>query len=394
MIANRFYEKGIFLALAIVIVGCGSSSSETTTSSSSAQPMTAPTSAKAETRDIVGYDMLQDAKLFIPPSAEAVIYPRYSGPVEQVMTSVGQRVSRNDVLIQLNFPNAKAAYDQAQQAVRDAETAYKKAEISYSDPVKQADTALTDARAAERAAREQALTSGDGTALADATAQRKSMESAVATAKLERKGNLQSYQDQIDMARDAMQQAKSGVKLGSVKSPISGTVTMLNVKAGQTIGSSSTDPIAKVVDLGAIKVKAIVPATSSPKVEEGKNVTISFTEITDQAFEGKVSRVQVLPSNGKGPLTEVTIDFRNDEGQIKDGFHVRWVGVKVGEQKDVLAVPANAIKTDSTGKPTVMVLDGTDWKPRVVETGLSDGQYTQIKSGLKEGETVQVAAAK
>jgi multidrug efflux pump subunit AcrA (membrane-fusion protein) len=64
--------------------------------------------------------------------------------------------------------------------------------------------------------------------------------------------------------------------------------------------------------------------------------------------------------------------------------------VQVGEVKDVLAVPNDAIQDDRSGRPMVKVLRNGDWREAVVEVGLSDGSYTEIRGGLEEGDTVQV----
>jgi HlyD family secretion protein len=191
-----------------------------------------------------------------------------------------------------------------------------------------------------------------------------------------------------------MTQAKQGVKTGSLRSPISGTVVALDVKAGEIVGEDASKVLAKVVDLGAIKLKARMLQEDSTLIEEGKNVVMAFVEIPNKTFDGKVTKVQAIPSEAGGALKEVIIDFKNDEGAIKEGFKVDWVGVKVGEVKGVLAVPVYAVTKDSTGKPIVKVMEGQDWKPQVVETGLSDGKYIEIKSGVKEGDTVQVVPPK
>jgi len=64
--------------------------------------------------------------------------------------------------------------------------------------------------------------------------------------------------------------------------------------------------------------------------------------------------------------------------------------IELGEKRTVLAVPADAVQKDTSGRTIVKVLRGGHWEAAVVETGISDGQYTEIKSGLNEGETVQV----
>jgi RND family efflux transporter MFP subunit len=235
---------------------------------------------------------------------------------------------------------------------------------------------------------------GAPTALVQAREARQAAEQAVQQAKVDQRAQLAPYQQQVEAVRATFRQAQSGVKQGSVKAPISGTVLRINAQAGQEVGADAKQELVRIVDLGAIKVVSRVSSDKSTLVEEGKNVALSFREIPNKVFDGRVSRVRVLPGAGGTAAAEheITIDFKNDEGVIKDGFTVEWVGVKVGEVKDVLTVPVGAVDKDATGKPIVRVLVGEQWTPRVVETGLSDGRHIEIKSGVEEGETVQVRA--
>jgi RND family efflux transporter MFP subunit len=382
---NQLFGLGASLLVALAVAGCGSGTAE-----SRAQKLKDPYPAKVEKRDLEGYAFLDDPALYVPPESQAVVYPKYKAPVEQVMAAVGQRVNRGEVLIQLSFPSADAAYDQAQADLKAAETAYANAKSQYEQPVREAKAALDQARRIERDARAQTDPTGDASMVEQARMQREAAEAAVKEAQIAADANSRSYRDQLDAYRQAMDQAKQGVKQGSLRAPISGTVTFLDVRAGEVVGDNASRPLVKIVDLGDIQVKAHVASSYAEKLEKGKMVTVAFKELPDRTFEGRISKVAVVPTGQGESAKELTIDFRNDEGLIKEGFHPDWAGIKVGEVKDVLVVPRLAVDLDSTGKPVVKVLDGQNWVPRVVETGLSDGKFIEIKSGLKEGETVQV----
>ncbi len=374
---------------ALALAGCGEKA-VVNTSVGGQQKIVDPYPAKVERRDLVGYTLLNRPLLYVPPESQAIVYPKYKAPVEQVMASVGQEVNRGEVLIQLSFPSAEAAYDQAQADVKAAETAYANAKSEFGEPVRQAQQALEQARKIERETRARTDPTGDASAAEQARIQRESMEQVVQEAIRARDANVRGYKDQIDSARAALDQTKQGVKQGSLRAPISGTVITMNVRAGDVVGEDIKQQLVKIVNLGDIKVKAYVPSDMSANLVVGKTVTMAFKELTNRTFDGKISRVSVVPAEGGQSAKEITIDFRNDKGLVKEGFTPDWAGVKVGEVKGVLAVPRQAIDLDPTGKPTVKVLENEKWVPRVVETGMSDGKYTEIKSGLKEGETVQV----
>ena len=70
------------------------------------------------------------------------------------------------------------------------------------------------------------------------------------------------------------------------------------------------------------------------------------------------------------------------------------VTIQTGVRKDVLLVPAEAVKVGKRGT-TVTVLTKVDGKdtpaPTKVRTGGSDGTFTEIREGLKEGDRIVLA---
>jgi multidrug efflux pump subunit AcrA (membrane-fusion protein) len=70
------------------------------------------------------------------------------------------------------------------------------------------------------------------------------------------------------------------------------------------------------------------------------------------------------------------------------------VTIQTGVRKDVLLVPAEAVKVGKRGT-TVNVITKVDGKdtptPTKVRTGGSDGTFTEIREGLKEGDKIVLA---
>lgn len=370
-----------FLALlALVIAGCGNAGG------SSARE---PVAAKVARRDITGY-VTMDARVYVPPESEAHVRPPYRAPVDRVLTSVGQRVRRGEVLIELQAPGAEQAYADAQAAVKAAETALANAKTTYEAPVREARRRLQEAQGQERQAR--ALMQQDPSATVAwqaARDQRQQAEEALRTARAAADAELLPYRQQLTDAQRYFTQARSGVKETGIRAPLSGTVLKLDVQPGSAVGETANESLAYIADLGDIKLKADVRSSATEYVKRGSKVVIRFTDLPDRTFDGTVTALKAIPGNG-ATAYEATIDFRNDEGLVKPESTTSLVGVQVGKVSNVLAVPEGAIERDE-GQTIVRVqsADGK-WTPTLVETGLSDGEYVEIKSGLKEGDTVQV----
>jgi HlyD family secretion protein len=410
--ARRATWTGVAAALAIVLLGLGVW----------AYVSTRPETAAVSRRDIVASVPLS-GQVVAPPMARVDVSAPYRAPVARVYASVGDRVRRGDTLVELSFPSAQMAYEQARQAVKAAETAYANAQRQYRAPVEAAQKRLAQARAAERAARQGATAPADeaGTSgasgsstsppatgaapaateggvtirepaadLQQATQARQTAEQELAQAQDEMTAALTPYQRELEAAREQFQEAQHGRKAALIRAPISGTVLALNAQPGQEIGADRKTPVATIVDLTALEVQASMKAEQSSAVKPGLAATMTFEEVPNQSFEGRVSRITSRPS---GPLSGqqyvAILDFKNEHGLVKPDMKAR-VAIRTGEARGALAVPSDAVDNDSSGRPVVKVLRRGTWQQVVVEPGLSDGHYTEIKSGLDAGETVRV----
>jgi HlyD family secretion protein len=365
------------LACVLAIAGC-------------AQKEVVNTSAKVERRDIVGYELLQGT-LVVPPSARADIGTPYQAPADKVMASVGDHVNKGEVLVQLSMPNADTALNQARTYVKTAEAAYEGAKEKLGVGVRQAARDMDAARQAEKAARDNMDPN-----LQQLTNARIAAEENLRATKAELDLNLVQYKQQLDDAREYLTDAQSGVKQGSIRTPITGTVIALNAQPGAVLNPVENEPVATVINLAALQVHVVMTPEQMNELKTGTEVVLAFAELEGKEFTGKISRITSLPredDEGKTAYTAI-IEFANKDAVVRPDMKLRFAGVKTGEVKDVLSVPVGALKKDPSGKPIVMVLEGEKWIPRVVEVGLTGVDSVEIKSGLKEGETVQVTTVK
>src|SRR5579871_5592057 len=81
---------------------------------------TRPRPAIVTRRDIVGQIPLT-GQILVPPSARADVPTPFRARVDRVAATVGERVRRGDVLVQLAVPDAQAYRDQTRAALRAAE---------------------------------------------------------------------------------------------------------------------------------------------------------------------------------------------------------------------------------------------------------------------------------
>lgn len=361
-----------------------------------------PESAQVTRRDIVA-TVPFEGKVVAPPGERADVMAPYRAPVTRVYTSIGANVKRGETLVELSMPSVQTAYEQARQNVQAAETAYANAKASYGAEVAAAREQLKQARAAEKTAlqpppvqvapgeQEATVTIREPVAEAERAAEaRLAAEQALAQAQARMEAALLPYQQQLQAAREAFEDAQSGRKLSLVRAPIGGTVLALNAQAGQEVGKDRKTPVATIVDLEQLELHGRLTPEAAGKVKAGTPVSVTVAAVPNETFEGTV---EAITTRAAGPLKRqefvAVVGLKNRGGHIKPGMEAQ-AAARIGEVKNVLAVPAGALRTDETGRPVISVMRQDRWVPVVVEPGLSDGRYVEIRSGLKEGEIVQV----
>src|SRR2546421_11426219 len=108
---------------------------------------TRPRPAQVTERDIVALVSL-NGEVVAPPSARADVMAPYRAPVDKVRTSVGSKVERGDVLVELSMPAVEIAADQAKANLKAAESAYADAKRQYDRSIADAKKQLDSAQAA------------------------------------------------------------------------------------------------------------------------------------------------------------------------------------------------------------------------------------------------------
>ncbi len=359
---------GLVLSVAM-ITGCGKQSSEAT----------------AGRRDITAYLPAQGT-VVAQASARADIYSPYEVPVEKIYVTVGKNVRRGEALIVFSAPQTQAYYDQARTALVQAQNALAQARKQFGQELRAAQEQLAASRSTERKARVTASNqSSPGAGVSSAN--RQADEQAVIDAQARMAEGLVAYQQSVDAAQQQFDAAQAGSKSAQVKSPITGTVLAVNVSVGKTPNPRDKKPLVTVVNLEALKVAAGVAEDRLSLLKPGNPALVTVKEVPNVEFPGSLDEIYSEKAGFlRGQKYVALVDFKNAKGQAKPGMDAT-VSIKIGEVRDVLAVPANTVY--EVGKQHAVKLQaGSQWHQRIVEIGLSDGKYTEIKSGLKEGDVV------
>lgn len=194
---------------------------------------------------------------------------------------------------------------------------------------------------------------------------------------------------QLSAAYAQRQEAKKRLADCQLRAPISGLIGMRQVDVGDTVAPGV--PVFSVVDLNPVKVKVGIPEDEVGKVHEGDRAVVSIPSLDGQQFEGRIEAIAAASDPASRTYDSKIVvpnpTFLLRAGMISDA---RLFGDR---QVNAITVPGSAIVRDERGVTKVYVLDPGQNRvySRRVDVGGLTGSNVEIRSGLTGNEQVVVA---
>ncbi len=197
---------------------------------------------------------------------------------------------------------------------------------------------------------------------------------------------------------------KSRLSTIFVKAPRSSVVTLISKSIGDAvIGTTSGSQVADTAvltlsDVGKMIARAKVLESDLEQLSPGMDVDIRLDALSEKAYKGKISRISQQGIDDKAGgftyfLADVAIENANEKVRSQMNASLR---IPVGEKKDVLSVPIDAVAT--SGQYSVVELPpdeneslSAERKPKYldVKVGMMGDEYVEILSnGLTENQKI------
>jgi multidrug efflux pump subunit AcrA (membrane-fusion protein) len=274
-----------------------------------------------------------------------------SGQITSVKVSVGDTVTKGQVLARVNNDDLQRALDIA-QANRDSAAA----QVTSAEDAAASDTQIASAKA------------------------------------------------QLATADDKLAQAQDDLDNATLKATIGGTVASLSIAKGDRVsgsgsgsggaakagsGSGASSAQLEIVGTSSWEVDASVSGTDLSSIKKDQQARITPSGAT-QAIFGTVSSVGVVASTASGGSSSfpVTIKITGTPSDLHPG-ETATVVIVTKSVPDVLTVPTAALRQENGQTVVTKVVDGKDSTVPVV-VGTAYGASTQVTSGLSEGDQVRV----
>ena len=208
-----------------------------------------------------------------------------------------------------------------------------------------------------------------------------------------RQTDIDAAQARVRQAYASLQRARALYQNNLLIAPISGTVTAVNVKAGEI---TPQGPVITMLGDTPFRVEMFVSEIDIPKVQLSQTGSIELDAFRGTHFQLHVSEVDRAATDKDGVSKyRIKLDFLYPHTELKIGM-TGDAEIVTGLRQNVVTVPARAILENDDDKKTVRVQkeDGT-LEEREVSVGMEgEGGDTEISVGVNEGETVIVLVKK
>ena len=307
-----------------------------------------------------------------------VYFDASKGDLDEILVSVGDKVSEGQALVKYSSSEAQAAYDSASRAVAKADR-----------HINELNRARNEAASAP-APQLPAPAGGEG--------------AATQTPAPVAGNSVSSIDAQLGDARDAradaaaqLSKAQSQLNATTVLSTLEGTVVEVNRNVSKS-PTGASQVVVHIVSNENLQVKGELSEYNLANLSVGQEVTFTSKVYQDKRWTGKISYISDYPKNNgeaastataaagnSGSKYPYTIDVTSEIGDLKQGFSV---SVEVKNKSKAILVPLTSVVTEND-KNYVWVLDEQK-KAKKVEVGLgnADADNQEITSGLTNGVKV------
>ena len=333
----------------------------------------------------------------IKPSTEVKIAPEVSGEITQLTVKEGDEVKKGQLLVQIKQDIYISAVNRAQAAVQQSIAA-----------LEQSAARLKESESEYK--RSKLLFESGTIARAD-------WEATEANYKVARL-TYDASKSSLESARATLKEAEDNLMRTQIFAPIDGTISQLNVEAGERVVGTAQmagTEVLRVANLDSMEVEVTVGENDIVKLAVGNPVDIEVDAYWGKRFKGRVTEIassaaNVTETSSADQVTNFNVkiiildESYRDLVEEKNLLHTPFkpgmtasVEIESDRKDSILVAPIRAVSTrqvkDSIDGSTrtrevVFVLQDGKALQKEVETGIQDDENIEILHGIEPGETL------
>jgi RND family efflux transporter MFP subunit len=282
---------------------------------------------------------------------QSPIYARAAGYVKRWHKDIGSRVTRGEVLAELETPEIDELHA---QAMADRQQAAASLEVAKSTEVRWVALRAKDAVSQQEVDERRSASTQAQARLAAAEA------------------NVQRLNQLLNFKR--------------LVAPTDGVITRRNVDTGDLVDAGASGGLTRalfvVTQTDPLRLYVNVPQTYAQQVKVGQIVTVTQTELRGQKFEGKVART-AASIDALSRSMQVEIALPNKDNVLLPGAFVQVDLPLVA--KPGIAIPNNALIIRGDGIKVAVIDAERRVHMQAIKVGRNYGERVEVLSGLESG---------
>ncbi len=290
----------------------------------------------------------------VEPIQTVAVQAQVGGTLRRIAFREGDEVKPGQILFELDGRPYRAALNQAEAALaRDRA---------------QADNAAQDEARFQALAEKQYVT-------AQQYAEAKTTAAAA-------KATLEGSQAAVDQARLNLQYA-------TIRAPIGGRTGSLQIREGNLVRTTTTQPLVTINQIRPILVRFAVPAPNLPLIQEhlGRQIVVrADVGGGENPSEGILTFVDNAVDTATGTIL-LKGRFPNDDGALWPGAFVN-VRLQLYVEPDALVVPASAVVAGQQGNFIFVIQKDSTAATRAVTVSRTAGDYAIVNGDVQPGDRV------
>ena len=312
---------------------------------------------------------------------EVLLSTEVIGRVTEVLVEEGDEVVEGQLLLRIDDEQLIASMEQTQANARMQDIAIEGQSLRVQNLEKQLER--------KRQLHERGLLDSD------------SYELAVNELDIAR-NDLLSRRESLTQAEASLEEAENRLSKTYVYSPLTGVITSLDIKVGETAISSTTNvpgsSLMTIANPESILTEVNVDEADIGNVAIGQEVEIVAIAYPDQPMRGVVDSIAMSAKRAENSqsLSFVVKILFTDTGDVllRPGMSCR-AEIFTRQNKPVPAIPIQAMRVDEDLSQnrtdyTVFINENGIAKKRELKVGISDDEYQEVLEGIELGEEVIV----
>ena len=195
--------------------------------------------------------------------------------------------------------------------------------------------------------------------------------------------------------QNAVETYKEQIEKGALTASIGGTVTAVNIHAGEKYAGG---PIVSIQDTDALVVSAEIDEYDIADVKVGMKAVFKTDSTRDEQLTGEVIFISPTPTLGSDVTYQVKVRIDSDTSRLRIGMNAK-LNIILEETSDVLTVPYDAIQQDEQGNDVIYAVERSESGGIIktaipVTVGVEGDYYVEVSGNITPGMEVSLPSDK